>query len=241
MCIYWPLTASPHGNEAVMAASALTYEQLYYLEVRDLLYRGPSQSIPIGPVDVSDEDAEVVAGCVKRAVERAVWAEVLRLHGTDATAQLEAFQGACWEHKAKEKAEKEKARQAAAARKRTTNGNARRRTGARMLRRASLADTDVPSGGASGVARVARRVQSAMPTRPADASEAANGLMNSPYSYPNPNFYTVSGCGSVPLQRRVLDLAWLQSETLKYERRHRFVSRAPRAAQQKSTASRGGE
>ncbi|KAK3242440.1 hypothetical protein CYMTET_47866 [Cymbomonas tetramitiformis] len=39
------------------------------------------------------------------------------------------------------------------------------------------------------------------------------------FSYPDPNVLTVAGCGSHALHRRVLDLAWQQKETAKYERK----------------------
>lgn len=41
------------------------------------------------------------------------------------------------------------------------------------------------------------------------------------WAYPLVNPFTVSGCGSVGLQRRVLELTWHQTETLKWEKRNR--------------------
>ena len=44
---------------------------------------------------------------------------------------------------------------------------------------------------------------------------------DAPYPYETPNMYTLAGCGSVVIQRRILDLTWLQNETIKRERKDR--------------------
>ena len=181
-----------------------------YAAARQHLAEGPTAGnpqAPVGPVQpASEEDAEACLALLTRAVERVVWSESARLNRVNA-ARLEAFQTETW-HAADEAAVALRQRQLK-----------KKEGGKRGARRKADARGKAVDDSAVGAHRTVQGVGTSR------AGAGASPSCPAAYSFPNPNFYTVAGCKSVGLQRRVLDLAWLQSETLKHERRARSTAR----------------